>query len=31
MGYLDIYDEIKVLDHIPHGVELEKLEFQLQN
>jgi hypothetical protein len=31
MGYLDIYDEMKVLDPIPHGLELEKLGFHLQN
>jgi hypothetical protein len=31
MGYLNIYDEMKVLDHIPHGLELEKLGFQPQN
>jgi hypothetical protein len=31
MGYLDIYEEMKVLEHIPHGLELEKLGFQLQN
>ena len=31
MSYLDIYDEIKVLDHIPHGLELEKFGSQLQN
>ena len=31
MGYLDIYDEMKVLDHIPHGLKLEKSGFQLQN
>ena len=23
-GYLYIYDEMKVLDHIPHGLELGK-------
>ena len=31
MGYLDIYDEMKVLDHFPHGLNLEKSGFQIQN
>ena len=31
MGYLDFYDEIKFIDHIPLGLELDKLGFQLQN
>ena len=30
-NYLNIYDKIKVLGHIPNGLELEKSGFQLQN
>ena len=29
LGYLDIYDDMKILDHIPYGLALENSGFQL--